>query len=216
MINTKSQSPILKWISIVISYLFHPLFAPVFLTWVLVTLMPASFASLKQEHVVFLLLRVGYMTAFFPLLTVLLMKGLGFAESIQLKNHKERIVPIMATMIFYFWAYWVVKNDTSLQAPTLLKSLFLGSFWGIILLFMANIFVKVSLHATAIAALPGLLLVLLFVSSVNMLMPLSFAIILAGIVGSSRLYLSAHKASEIWFGYIIGILTQLGAYWYLS
>lgn len=216
MSNTKSQSPILKWISIVISYLFHPLFAPVFLTWVLVTLMPASFASLKQEHIVFLLLRVAYMTAFFPLLTVLLMKGFGFAESIQLKNHKERIVPIMATMIFYFWAYWVVKNDTSLQAPTLLKSLFLGSFWGIILLFMANIFVKVSLHATAIAALPGLLFVLLFVSSVNMLLPLSFAIILAGIVGSARLYLSAHKSSEIWFGYIIGIVTQLGAYWYLS
>ena len=38
------------------------------------------------------------------------------------------------------------------------------------------------------------------------------AVMLAGIVGTSRLYLKAHKPDEVYGGYTVGILSQMIAY----
>ena len=45
---------------------------------------------------------------------------------------------------------------------------------------------------------------------------LGAAILLAGIIGSARLYLGAHQRGDVWLGYVIGIIVQLGAYIYIN
>jgi len=222
MSNTQSaissQSPVsqqpkaLRTLATIVSYILHPVFMPTVMTLVLYYLSPVSFIGVK--HFGILLFSVGLITLFFPLVSILLMKGLGFVDSIQLHSAKDRIIPMIATMIFYFWACHVYDNVPG--TPLILQVLLLGAFWGVIILFMLNIFVKVSLHTAGAGGMIGVLIVLLIISPVNMVVPLFVAIVIAGIIGTARLILGAHARGEIWLGYIVGVLVQLAAYWYLK
>ena len=140
------------------------------------------------------------------------MKGLGFINSVHLYDPKDRIIPLITSMVFYFWINLVFKN---INAPFLLHVLTLGSFWGVITLFMVNIFYKVSMHTAGAGGMLGMLIVLMMLSPVSLTLPLFLALIIAGIVGTARMLLGAHQPAEIWLGYILGILVQVGAYLYL-
>jgi hypothetical protein len=197
----------------IISYLCHPVFLPTVMTYLLFLLAPTGMMAIPGAHMGIILIRIAYITAFFPLLTVLLLKGLGFVDSIMLHNPKERIIPMMATMIFYFWVYQVFKN---LDAPLIMRSMLLGCFWGVITLFMVGIFFKVSLHTGAAGGMVGLMSILLFQSPVNMAIPFFVILFVAGLTGTARMILHAHTPGEIWLGYIVGLIAQWAAFLYLS
>ena len=210
----KYQQPlVLRIMATIVSYVFHPAFMPVIMTLVLYRLAPASFAGVTQKNIGIILLRVAYLTAFFPLLTVVLLKGLGFISSFQMKDPKERIIPLIGTMIFYFWAYRVFKN---IDSPFILRVMLLGCFWGVISVFMINIFFKISMHTSAAGSMIGILMILLFLSPVNLVLPFFLALLVAGLIGTARMILSAHRSGELWLGYITGILVQVAAYLYLK
>ncbi len=207
-------APALRTGATIISYLFHPVFMPVLLSAVLWRLQPAAFASIGPKTLLFRAISLAMTTVFFPLLTVVLLKALGFLKSVQMRVSKDRIIPLIATMTFYFWAQQVFSHlpDT----PRIINILLLGSFWGIIVLFMCSIFFKVSMHTTAAGGAIGIMIVLLFISPVNMLPALFTTIIIGGIVGTARLILREHTAAELWMGYAIGLIVQLGAWAYVS
>lgn len=206
-----------KWlqqVASVISYIFHPVFMPLVMAYVLSKL-DLSFALLKPKDVAMWFLSIIITGVFFPLFSVALMKPLGFIDSFQMRTSKERTIPLMATMIFYFWLTHVFNT---IQGPPLIwKVLLLGNFWGIILLFMANIFTKVSMHTAAAGGMVGILLVFLIMSpGHSAIIPLIIAIIVAIIIGAARTILNVHQRGDIWLGYIIGIVVQLGAYIYMK
>jgi hypothetical protein len=208
-----AKSPVVRTFADVLSFIFHPVFMPTLLVLILYRLSPTSFAGVPQENLGKWLVIVAINTIAFPLLTVALLKGLGFIQSIYMHDPKDRIIPLIGTMIFYFWAYNVFKN---LETPFVLRTMLLGTFWGVILLFLINIFFKVSMHTSAAGNVLGLMIVLMMISPVNMLLPFFLSIVAAGIIGTARLALGAHKPSEIWLGYVLGILVQVAAYIYLK
>lgn len=196
----------------IVSYAFHPVFMPTVMAIVLYKLSPISFAGINNAAFGKMLLPIIINTLLFPLVATVLVKALGFIESIHMYNPKDRIIPLLASMIFYFWAYNVFKN---IHAPFILRVLLLGSFWGVIAVFMVNIFFKISMHTAAAGSMLGILMVLMFTSPVNLVLPFFLALIIAGLMGTARMILGAHRAGEIWLGYIVGILVQVGAFWYL-
>lgn len=201
-------------VAMVISFVFHPVFMPTLLTYAVYRFVPASFAGFDEKAFqVRFLLPVFIATAFFPILSVLLMKALKFVESIHLYKPKDRIIPLIAAMVFYFWIYHVAKNT---DAPFLLQVLLLGAFWGVIALFIVNVFYKVSMHSAGAGSMIGMVIVLLLTSPISMTIPLFLSLGIAGLVGTARLLLGAHRSYEIWLGYILGTLVQVSAYFYLS
>ena len=213
--------PALRILASFISYIFHPVFMPVLLSVVLWRLMPAAFAGISTPKLTYGLISLISTTIFFPLFTVGLLKALGFIQSIQMRVSKDRIIPLIATMTFYFWAQQVFSHsfkieDRELFWPLIIRILLLGSFWGIILLFIGSIFFKISMHTTAAGGAVGIMIVLLFLSPINMLTALFASIIIGGITGTARLILREHTGAELWMGYAIGLTTQLGAWLYLS
>ena len=208
------QSKFLRVLARIASYVFHPVFMPTVMTLALYMLAPVSFAGIDVAGLKLWLLRIGLSTLFFPLFTVVLLKGLGFIQSIHLYTPKDRIIPLIATMIFYFWAEHIAANIPN--TPLILRVLLLGSYWGIVLMFLINIFFKISMHTTAAGGMIGILIVLMIVSTVNMVIPLFLALAIAGIIGTARMLLGAHKIWEVWLGYILGALVMLGAYLYLK
>lgn len=215
------QSKFVRLMAYIVSYIFHPVFVPTGMTFILYKFAPVSFAGITPTQFYRWLLSIGITTLFFPLFSLLLMKGLGFVQSIHLRTAKERIIPLIATMIFYFWAAHVfnslAKEPGNNQIPPLvLRVLLTGSYWTIIVLFVINIFYKISMHTTAMGGLIGILIVLMIVSPVNMVALLFIALAIAGIVGTARMLLGMHRIWEVWMGYVLGAVMMLAAFLYLK
>ena len=210
---TKYQhNSFLRLISKIVSYVFHPLFMPTMMALLLFYISKSSFVGIEDKVKFNWAIIIGINTMFFPALTVFLLKKLGFIQSIHLKTMRERIIPLIATMVFYFWAYQVFK---SFNSPFILRVFLLGCFWGIIAVFMANIFTKISMHTAAAGGVIGILIVLLIIGQTNFLIPFLIVLLIAGLIGTARMILLEHTPIEIWMGYIVGIGVQLGAYWFL-
>ena len=197
-LNELTNNKFLKSLANVVSYVCHPVFMPVAMAYVLFIINRTSFGNISPDKMYHWLGILALNTIFFPLVTVFLLKRLNFIDSYTLKTSKDRIIPLIATMTFYFWVYLVFKNmKPPTVAPQILQIFLLGNFWGIIAIFMINIFKKVSMHAAAAGGMVGILIVIMIVSRVNIFIPLIIALLIAGIIGTSRLVLRAHTQGEI-------------------
>lgn len=196
-----------------ISFVFHPVFMPTILAFAMYHFVRASFADIEPKQFGARLLMIFMTTAFFPILSVFIMKGLNLVENIHLYKRRDRLIPLIISMIFYYPTYYFLKAQGD---PFVLQLLLLGSYWNIVALFLVNIFFKVSMHTTGAGGMLGMLIVLLIISPINLALPLFLGLFIAGFIGTARMLLRAHRQSEIWLGYVMGMAVQLAAYWYLS
>jgi hypothetical protein len=209
------KSPALRGMAHVVSFVFHPVFMPVVMAMLIYQISPAGFAGMSAKQLGLAFISIAVSTVLFPLFSILLMKPLGFISSYKMPSARERTIPLMATMIFYFWISHVFNNMAG-AVPQVLKVLLLGNFWGIIVVFIVNIFTRVSMHTSAAGGMLGILFVLLITGSANMILPLFIALVVSGLIGTSRLILGAHQRGDVWLGYIIGIVVQIAAYIYVN
>lgn len=196
-----------------LSVLLHPVFMPLISCLLLYYTMPSSFDGVQPKVLSGWLGMILINTIMFPVLLMLLLKGLGFIKSIYLREAKERVIPLIGTMVFYFWPYLVAKN---VAAPEAARILLLGNFWGIVAVFMITIFFKISMHTAGVGALLGFAGVLCILSASVALPALLIALAAAVLTGWARYRLGAHSAKELWLGYAVGVVAQLGAWLYLS
>ena len=189
-----------------VSFIFHPLFIPSYITAFILYVDPYAFAGMNNKAKIFKLASVVFSTAFLPLFSVVLMKQLGFIKSIFLRLQKDRIIPYMTCMIFYFWAWYVSRN---LHDSPSLTAMLLAVFISCIAGMMANIYFKVSMHGIAVGALLVLFLWMAFNGAVPLGYYLAIAVFITGLVCTARFIVSDHSAFEIYSGLLIGALCQL-------
>ncbi len=209
---------IVRLLSNTVSWIFHPVFMPLITALVLYILTRSSFVGFDVTYLYQLLGTTFLNTIFFPLFLTLLLYKLGFIKSIRLRDRKDRIVPLMGSMIFYFWIYQVFKNFGSHNnlpddALFIFKVFFLGNFFGIIGVFLINIFTKLSMHTAAAGGAIGILSILSFTGSLNILPVVLCAVLIAGIIGTARILLHEHNQFQIWSGYVTGFAAMWLAYW---
>lgn len=210
--NSVEQNKGLNIVANIISVLLHPVFMPLISCIFLYYAMPQSFVGIKPKVLTGWLGMVIINTIMFPIILMLLLKGLGFIKSIYLKDVKERVIPLIGTMVFYFWPYLVAKN---VAAPEAARILMLGNFWGIVLVFVITIFFKISMHSSGVGSLIGFVLVMIILSKSLLLLPLLLALSMGIVVFWARYSSKAHSAKELWFGIVVGILAQMAALLYL-
>ncbi len=207
IVESTNYPYVIKFFAQLFSYIFHPLFIPLYAAWFLVFVHPSYFVGFGIKEKIWLLVRVSYTMIFFPLVTVLLLKGLGFIDSVFLKTQRDRIIPYIACGIFFFWAYLVFRNQP--EIPTILTSFTFAVFLSSSAALMANIYFKISMHAIGMGGVLGLLLVVVQQNNMSMTVPLSIAFLITGLVCTSRLIVSNHTPKEIYAGLIMGIACQL-------
>lgn len=206
-----SFHPVIRVAARIISFVFHPLFIPVYLSWFLIYINPL-FPAIHSGDKWILLLRFVVMYTVFPLVTVFLAKGLGFVQSVYLKTQKDRIIPYVVCGIYYFWMWYVLKNQPEFPGYFVMLSLaiFLASSLGLIV----NSFIKISMHTIAIGVMITFMLLLAFSTDVNYGFYIAIAFLLAGLVSTARLINSDHNPVEVYAGLVAGILAQLVAYYF--
>jgi hypothetical protein len=208
---TSNRFPFLiKLLAHFFSYVFHPLFIPLYVTLFLMYIHPSYFSGIDNQTKFWLPLTVVQLTIFYPVLSVLLLKALGFIDSFFLKTSKDRIIPYIISGIFFFWMFQVCKNYPDSLNP-IITSFMLGIFLTSSAGLIANIYVKISLHAMGMGGLLGLFLIIMAFNTMLMTWPLCIAILVTGLVCTSRLIISDHSTKEIYYGLFLGLLCQLVA-----
>ena len=195
----------------VFSYIFHPLFVPIYIILFLLAAEPYFFAGFTMPEKLITLLRFFIIYCFFPLVTVLLLKGLGFVSSVFLRTQKERIIPIIVCNIYYFWMAYVLRHQPEFSSliSQLAIAIFISSSIGL----LANIYMKVSMHSISMGILVGFIALLAFTQGNTYTMYLSLSLLLAGLVCTARFIVSDHTQREIYGGFLIGLVSILLAVW---
>jgi hypothetical protein len=205
--NAVKHSPIINFFAHCFSYIFHPLFIPLYVTYYLVFINSDYFVGFGSKEKSWIILQVILNMIFFPALTVLLLKGVGFIESVFLKTQRDRIIPYMAAGIFFFWMYLVFRNQS--EIPQILTAFIFGVFLASSAALIANIYFKISMHAIGCGGMLGLMIVVLNANASSpFTLPLMIAIFITGIVCTSRLIVSDHTQKDIYLGLLCGFFCQ--------
>lgn len=206
----KPHPSIVKYIGHLLSYVFHPLFIPTYFFLYLMQVLPFEFVGITEWQLKMRLFSVAWLTAFFPAFAVFLLWRLKFSDSIFLRTQKERIIPYVITMFFYWWMYYLSRNFT--DQPIVLKFFYLGIFVASAIGMTVNNFMKVSLHAMGIAGMTTAIVLVSIFYPVNNALWLPLAVLIAALVISARMVVSDHSNKELVVGAAIGVGTQLAAY----
>lgn len=210
-LNIVSQQPPawLRMVAQIISYVFHPL---ILIGWIALYLLFVNdyvYMGAPTETKVRTFLSIFSSNIFLPLVTVWLLKGLGFVNSIQLITQKERIIPYVACITFFFWSYYVARN---LHYPVAMQGFLLALFITASAGLMLNIYLKISMHALGTGGLMGLFVWLLFANQLNNGLWITLATAIAGITSTSRLLVSDHRPVEVYLGFGVGFILQCLAF----
>jgi hypothetical protein len=110
-------------------------------------------------------------------------------------------------MIWYWWIWYVMNNRPEVPRECVILSLaiFLASIGGL----MANISMKVSMHAIAAGVMAAFVMLLGFLQDLNFGFYISGSIFLSGAICTARFIDSDHTPREIYLGLFIGMVTLL-------
>ena len=170
----------------IISYFFHPVFVPLYIICFMVYIHPWLFAGFSPFDKTRTVIMAAMMFTFFPVITVLLLKALKFINTFHLHSQKDRIIPLVACGIWYFWIWYVWRNlpEYPAEAVQFALAIWISASLGL----MANIIMKVSLHAISMGLMLTFMLLLAFTQELNYGMYLSVALLIAGMVWHIQVY----------------------------
>jgi hypothetical protein len=204
--NAPRKNPGILWK--IYSYIFHPIFIPVFLFSFLLYVCPNSFTNNTISQKKSLLANILLNLVFFPAFTVLLLRKLKFIESYTMENRKERTFSIFAYSVYAFWvwAFVLYKNPANYDVVGVKTGLVIFICSSIALL--CNAFYKISLHLIGAGMCVALGLYAVIMLQANPLWIL-FALLLAGTILGSRKLVGSHSNFELYSGFMCGLLLML-------
>jgi hypothetical protein len=211
-----AQPAAIRVMAKIISYIFHPVFLPLYVAWFLVYVHPYLFAGFPDMLKFRTMMMAVISFTFFPLVTVLLLKGLNFIDSIYLRTQKDRVIPFIACMIWYFWIAYVWynfgKTGGGIDMPLEAIQFAMGAFISTIIGLMVNIRMKVSLHGISAGIILTFFLMMAFTQPLNFGVWLSVVFLVTGLVCTARFIVSDHSPEEVYGGIITGAVSMILAW----
>jgi hypothetical protein len=193
----------MKFISKIFSYIFHPLLAPT-IGIVIILNTIEHLSAIHPDAKKWLYILVFVTTFLFPAISLLFLLWQKLITNIELNDKKERLLPIIITLTFYYLGYYFLGIN---NVSGLLRAFYLSAIISISLSFFINIFWKISAHMIGIGGIIGLILVISFKQNLNLELILIIAVLIAGIIGTSRIKLKAHTNLQIIAGFYLGLIT---------
>ncbi len=196
----------MKKLANIVSYLFHPMFMLTYLIayFLFTNNYFAFFVSPVKK--IFLMAAVVIFSVILPLLNMLLLKKLGYIKSIHARQANERFMPYASTITLYIGLIYILHD---LSIPYFFKQLIIVSLVVISIDFIINFFSKVSAHTSGIAGCFSVIYFYQFVSGSGDITPVCICLLLAGLIGFSRLYLNEHTPKQVYLGFIVGLFTSI-------
>lgn len=213
------ETPILRAIAKLISWLFHPLLILTYMIILLMIINPYAFgiSSLGEGRSGLLIIIVFLQGALIPGIAISMMSTLGLIPSLTMEDRMGRIGPFIASGILYLWLF--INFNRLPEVPLVFKAAILGCIIALFTAFTINLFSKISLHTIGMGALVGMVIISMLYfgynnfqigdKSYSLYSLLFFVVFLAGLVGSARMILLKHEPKDLYGGYLVGFATQL-------
>jgi len=129
-------------------------------------------------------------------------KFLGWSRA-DIGRKERRMVPYVISIVCYFMCYHFMNM---LRIPHFISCILLASLAIQIVCAVVNVWWKISTHTAAIGGVAGALIAYSFLFRFNPVWWLCLVILLAGLVGTSRMVLRQHTLSQVVAGFLLGFL----------
>jgi len=206
--QVKEQRPhagVETWLARTISFVFHPLVMPTASVWLmfqLPTYLQYHYSD-QQKNLIYLILLLC--TFVMPGLAALYLLRKGIVTSFDIEERSERWIPYFVTFIFYVFAYLFMSY---LGVNTTILSITLAAAVAVFAGMFINTLFKISVHLTAIGGVVGVLAALSVAHQIDAVLWLYCSILVAGMLGFSRLKLKRHHPREVYAGFMLGFCCE--------
>ncbi len=196
----KEQHRMILLIAKYISIIFKPLFLPVM---GLVALFLFTDLRAMPWLYQFMVLMVAYCFTFLlpTTLIALYTRHRGW-PLMRLLSREERYVPYAISLLCYMTCYYIM---IWLHMPHIMSSIVIAAIAVQLLCATINHFWKISAHTAAIGGTSGAVWAFGLMFGFNPLWWFCLLLLLAGVLGTSRMLLRIHTLGEIVAGYLVGL-----------
>lgn len=185
--------------------LLSMLFTPFYLPIVGITLL-FLFSYLNMfpwSYKIQVLLMVYVFTIMLPTLLIHVYRRYQGWNLIELGHREKRMIPYVLSIISYFTCVYVMER---LHMPHFMGSIIVAALAVQIVCALINVWWKISTHTAAIGGVAGSLFAFSYYLGFNPVWWLCLVIIVAGMVGSSRMILRQHSLSQVVGGFAVGFI----------
>ena len=185
----------------VLSAVFNPFYLPTVGLIVLFTLSYLSLLPLSYKMVVLGLVYI--FTILLPTLLISLYRHHQRWTLIELGQRERRMVPYVISILCYFMCVYIMK---AMHIPHFMASIVIAALGIQIICAIINAWWKISTHLAAIGGVVGAVMAFSVIFAYNPIPWLCTTILLAGILGTSRMVLRQHSLSEVLGGFAVGVV----------
>lgn len=180
-------------------------FTPFYLSLVgLIALFTFSYLSLMPWAYKLTVLALVYMfTILVPTLLIHFYRNYHGWTLIELGKKERRVVPYLFSIVSYFVCYYVMHR---FNIPHFMSNILMAALVIQILCALINVWWKISTHTAAIGGVTGALQAFSMIFGFNPIGWLCVVIILAGMVGTSRMILRQHSLRQVCYGFLLGLV----------
>ena len=186
-----------RFFSTVLSPLLMPTYGALLVLWTSVLCL------LPNGTRVMVLVMVFGITCVLPMILIGILHHYGIIRDKRLENPQERTIPYAFAILCYLGAAAYLNH---IHAPQWFIMFVLGGALACLVVLVVNRWWKISAHATGIGGVVALLLQIHVqgLSAFNLFWVLCFTILLAGILGTSRMVLKRHDLLQVLAGFANG------------
>lgn len=182
------------------SMVFTPFYLP--LAGLLVLFIFSYMSLMPTAYKLTVLTMVYFFTILLPTLLIHLYRRYQGWTSSQIAQKERRMVPYIITILCYFVCYYLmcITRIPQFMANILVAALLIQIACAII-----NVWWKISTHSAAIGGFGGALVAFSILFAFNPLWWFCTIILIAGMVGTSRMILRQHSLSQVIAGFLTGM-----------
>lgn len=176
---------------------------PSYLFLTIIFFAPKAFQPLTEPMMFRVLLIVIATTFVLPIISIGVLKTSMLIKDFLLRDRQDRVLPFLFVSMFYGITAYMFYQKLHIND---LIFYILAAITALLLLLTAiTFFWKISIHSAGLGGLTGILIGMEYVQPLyNLLYPIVVAIILTGVVMSSRLKLNEHRPAEVYAGALLG------------
>ena len=194
----------------VISMVFTPFYLPI------VGLMALFFLSylslMPTAYKLQVLTLVYFFTILLPTVLIHLYRKYNGWNLIELGHREKRMVPYVISILCYFFCVYIMDL---LHIPHFMGTIVSAALAIQIVCALINVWWKISTHTSAIGGVAGALFVFGELFGFNPVWWLCLVMILAGLMGTSRMILRQHSLAQVVAGFWVGVICSVLGLLYL-
>ncbi len=186
----------------VMSMVFTPFYLPIL---GLIALFFLSYLSLLPwSYKVFVLAMVYLFTILLPTFLIHLYRKYQGWSLLEIGIRERRMIPYIISILCYFTCYYLMSI---MRIPRFMGNILVAALIIQMACALINVWWKISTHTAAIGGVAGALIAFSFIFGFNPVWWLCLVLLLAGMVGTSRMILRQHSLSQVIMGFFIGLLS---------